>query len=560
MKRLFTNLFSFLFILISVFFLNQSQLKAQDQKMYLGYNLWFDNPREILALNAKVGKRLPAGLEVDQVRSGRNKIAFRAVKLDQKFVVVFLPKYHRGLKFEEFKDQLIQPKTFQELTAGLTQMEIDNILAGTVNPGMSKKAVLIAYGPPPQHKTPSIAENTWYYWVKKSGRPIDIKFDASGLVTEGAAVEKEGAEAVVNVEKQNTKQTSAPAIDNAPPVIVITDPPLNRGMKPKLDAKTYIIKGTASDPSGVFEVLVNGIEANLKAGGDFWAEILLAVGENNVTVKATDTKKNTSQQTFVIVREGDASAPITAQPAAKQSISITHGRYYALIIGIQDYADRSINDLDEPVADATSIKNILIRDYTFEPQDVILLQNPDRATIMRNFEDLSRKVTQNDNLFIFYAGHGYWDEKFQQGYWLPSDATKDLRTQWISNSTVVDYIRGIQSNHTLLVTDACFSGGIFKTRSAFSDVPPAVNELYKLPSRKAMTSGTLKEVPDHSVFVEYLTKRLDENKEQYLSSEQLFVSFRTAVINNSPIQQIPQYGEIRQCGDEGGDFIFVKRK
>ena len=110
------------------------------------------------------------------------------------------------------------------------------------------------------------------------------------------------------------------------------------------------------------------------------------------------------------------------------------------------------------------------------------------------------------------------------------------------------------------MTDACFSGGIFKTRSAFSDVPPAVNELYKLPSRKAMTSGTLKEVPDHSVFVEYLTKRLDENKEQYLSSEQLFVSFRTAVINNSPIQQIPQYGEIRQCGDEGGDFIFVKRK
>ena len=80
-----------------------------------------------------------------------------------------------------------------------------------------------------------------------------------------------------------------------------------------------------------------------------------------------------------------------------------------------------------------------------------------------------------------------------------------------------------------------------------------------MPSRKAMTSGTLKEVPDRSIFVEYLTKRLEANTEKYLTSEQLFTSFRTAVINNSPVNQIPQYGEIRQSGDEGGDFIFIQR-
>ena len=558
MNRLLKNIHFIPLLLIGFYCIGLSQLKAQDQKKYLGYNLWFDNPREILSLNNKEGKYLPAGLEVDQVKHGRNKIQFRVVKLDQKFLVIFFPKYHRGVRFNEFLDELIQPKNFQQLTAGLTQFEIDNILAGTVSPGMSKRAVLIAYGPPPQHKTPNTAENTWYYWIRKSGRPIDINFDASGIVTEGEAAQ--GEVAVKDNSKTVISKVNTPAVDNAPPVIVVTDPPLNRGMKPKHNDKTYIIKGTASDPSGVFEVLVNGIEANLKAGGDFWAEVLLAVGENNITITATDTKKNTARNSFVIIREADASAPITAQPAVQIPASIEHGKYYALIIGVQDYADRSINDLDEPVNDAIQLKNILIKDYTFEPQDVVLLTNPDRTTIMRNFEDLSRKVSSNDNLFIFYAGHGYWDEKFQQGYWLPSDASKNHRTQWISNSTIVDYIRGIQSNHTLLITDACFSGGIFKTRSAFSDVPPAVNELYKLPSRKAMTSGTLLEVPDHSVFVEYLTKRLNENNDKYLSSEQLFVSFRTAVINNSPIQQVPQFGEIRQCGDEGGDFIFVKRK
>jgi len=73
-----------------------------------------------------------------------------------------------------------------------------------------------------------------------------------------------------------------------------------------------------------------------------------------------------------------------------------------------------------------------------------------------------------------------------------------------------------------------------------------------------MTSGTLTEVPDRSSFTRYLLDRLNENEEMYLSSEQLFSSFRIAVINNS--DAIPQYGEIRNVGDEGGDFIFLRKK
>ena len=72
-----------------------------------------------------------------------------------------------------------------------------------------------------------------------------------------------------------------------------------------------------------------------------------------------------------------------------------------------------------------------------------------------------------------------------------------------------------------------------------------------------MTSGTLKEVPDRSVFLLYLNKRLQENTQPYISAEELFSSFKTAVLNNSP--NIPQYGEIKDTGDEGGDFIFIKK-
>ena len=115
----------------------------------------------------------------------------------------------------------------------------------------------------------------------------------------------------------------------------------------------------------------------------------------------------------------------------------------------------------------------------------------------------------------------------------------------------------IKSKHTLLIDDACFGGAIFKTRTAFPDARKAIQKLYELTSRKAMTSGTLTEVPDLSAFINFLVERLENNTEKYLSSDQLFSSFRIAVINNS--NAIPQYGEIRNVGDQVGDFIFIKK-
>lgn len=171
-----------------------------------------------------------------------------------------------------------------------------------------------------------------------------------------------------------------------------------------------------------------------------------------------------------------------------------------------------------------------------------------------------KKVTPDDNLLIFYAGHGHWDEKLKQGFWLPVDASeKKNRGTWFSNADLKTYIGGINARHTLLITDACFGGSIFKTREAFTDASADIQELYRYPSRKAMTSGALNAVPDRSVFIEYLIKRLQNNDKKFISAEQLFYSFKTAVINNSANNQIPQFGEIRETGDEGGDFIFVRR-
>ena len=232
------------------------------------------------------------------------------------------------------------------------------------------------------------------------------------------------------------------------------------------------------------------------------------------------------------------------------------GTYYALVIGINDYADPEISSLDKPIQDAQTFCNILASRYTFYEENIRFLKNPTYAEIYSAFEYFKKRVTSDDNFLIFYAGHGVWDKESEIGYWLPADARKNTTRDWLRNSSLKDFLKEIKSKYTLLVSDACFGGSIFKTRATFSDASTAINMLYELPSRKAMTSGTLTEVPDQSAFIKYMVERLMNNTEKYLSSEQLFSSFRLAVINNSG-GVVPQYGEIADVGDQGGDFIFI---
>jgi hypothetical protein len=189
---------------------------------------------------------------------------------------------------------------------------------------------------------------------------------------------------------------------------------------------------------------------------------------------------------------------------------------------------------------------------------VKVLRNPKRADIINELDYLREKVSESDNLLIFYAGHGHYDDKANVGYWLPSDASNSSSADWFPNTTLVNHLKAINSKHTLLITDACFAGSIFKTRSVKMPEELVYERIYEKPSRKAMTSGTNTEVPDESAFIKYLIQRLEENQETYLSSQKLFSNMIDAVISNSNV--LPQYGEIQNVLNEGGDFIFLKNK
>ena len=242
----------------------------------------------------------------------------------------------------------------------------------------------------------------------------------------------------------------------------------------------------------------------------------------------------------------------------EDNLKFLMGDYYALLVGISEYQDLGINDLVQPAIDVKDFKKVLRRDYNFLEKNTFILTDPTREELLNQLDMLSGLVNANDSLLIFYAGHGFWDDKFEQGYWLPSDAKPNAKASWISNATIRDYMKGIGTKHTLLISDACFSGGLFRTRSAFNEETKLNDVLFQLTSRKAITSGTLTEVPDNSVFLKYLLKQLEVNPNQYLTSSELFNRFRLAVLNNSMLDQVPQHGVVQGSGDEGGDFIFKK--
>ena len=218
--------------------------------------------------------------------------------------------------------------------------------------------------------------------------------------------------------------------------------------------------------------------------------------------------------------------------------------------------------MNNPALDAHKVHKVLTQRYTFEPENAQLLTNPTRTQIIEAFDELQRKVKPNDNLLVFYAGHGLWsgDEKDAYngtGFWLPTDAKKTSTANNLRNTTVQDYLAAIPAKHILVISDACFGGSLFRKTKSINIAPPDIEKQYALKSRKGMTAGNLKEVPDISIFTNQLVKTLQNNTAPYYSSYDLFTAIRKPVLSNT--NNTPIHLPIQDTGDAAGYFIFIRR-
>lgn len=268
-----------------------------------------------------------------------------------------------------------------------------------------------------------------------------------------------------------------------------------------------------------------------------------------------------------------------AQPAARpdnasnperklNTFDLDFGRYFALIIGNQDYS--KIESLGSPEHDAMEIAELLRNKYGFE---VEVFLNANNIQLMEKINDLDERLNENDNLLIYYAGHGARVQagNVQNGYWLPVNADPPPRdTFWVSNEFVTRHLSRIRARRVLVVADSCYAGLLSDAPSylMLKDAPEYTEEFmrYKLPkrSRLLLSSGGDEPVMDdggsgHSVFASVLLETL-RNNEKILSGPQLFTAIQSKVKQNSTARgmaQEPEFKVIKGAGHEVGDFFFV---
>ncbi|MGA0843732.1 MAG: caspase family protein [Arenicellales bacterium] len=237
--------------------------------------------------------------------------------------------------------------------------------------------------------------------------------------------------------------------------------------------------------------------------------------------------------------------------------NLDYGNYYALVIGNNSYKD--FPSLRAAINDANEISNTLRKGYGF---DVELLENAGRADILRSLKGLREKVGPRDNVLIYYAGHGWLDTVADEGYWLPVDAERDDDSNWLATDRVVSQIKAMKAKHVMVVADSCFSGTITRGISIEQKDPEWFSQIVNKKARTALTSGGLEPVLDsgsngHSAFAHAFITLLEENQ-GVIDGSQLFGKLRPKVMVNTT--QTPQYGKIHMAGDDGGDFLFVRRQ
>ncbi len=236
------------------------------------------------------------------------------------------------------------------------------------------------------------------------------------------------------------------------------------------------------------------------------------------------------------------------------------GKSWFLGSGINDY--RHFPPLNNAVRDVQAIQTLLQERYDLNEAELLLDEQASRRAILRKLEELARKVKPEEKVLILFSGHGYLSPA-GLGFWVPVEAESGYSDDYIPNSRLRDFLQEIRSRHTLIVSDACFSGALF-AKGPTRRSPEAEEVLETKISRYGFCSGrSNEEVYDgppgaHSPFAGSILSILRENQKPRLRVSLLAeeVMSRTA----SQYRQLPHHGPLFDVGDKGGQYVFRLRR
>jgi hypothetical protein len=333
---------------------------------------------------------------------------------------------------------------------------------------------------------------------------------------------------------------------------------------------TLLLAGKVKAAGGLQSLSINDHEEVVDRDGFFTAQVALKGTEGErVHLLALDrARRKASLEMIVPGRVRVASVgPATGDRPVRPAPNLSLGTFHALVIGNNEY--KGFKRLQTAVNDAEVIAGILRDRYGFK---VKLLRNATRVQILSELNDLRQRLTDKDNLLIYYAGHGELDQKNQRGYWLPVDAEPGNTANWISNIDLSDMLNLMAVKHLLVVADSCYaatltrsSSGRLEAAMTEEELNRAVQNLANKRARLVLTSGGVEPVLDntggaHSVFAQIFIETLEANDGVLLGRDvfqrvQLRVN---AIAQRWAVPQVPEYAPIKYAGHEGGDFFFLR--
>lgn len=344
---------------------------------------------------------------------------------------------------------------------------------------------------------------------------------------------------VVNV--KDTKDTSAP-------LILISNPANIMDNKVFVYKDMFDLRGIVTDDSGVRSLKINNIETPVRANSNFIYTIQLAMGENYVSIEVTDVNDNIALKKFIVLRKNMEGEEYIGETAVN----------HLFVVSINNYTHWP--KLNNAVKDGNDLVSALLTKYNFEFSNVTLLKDEQatRTNIYNGLRSLIEKVGAKDNLVIYFSGHGFFDPLLNEGYWIPREANTNSAGEYVSNTDILKILNAINSQHTFLIADACFSGALFSdSRRGYTD------QVEKFKSRWGLASGRLETVSDgtagsNSPFAKRVIQFLNETDKDKFPISELIQYVKTQVAEDT--DQTPIGNPLKALGDEGGEMVLYKKK
>jgi len=315
--------------------------------------------------------------------------------------------------------------------------------------------------------------------------------------------------------------------------------------------KSYILLGGGNeiDVEEVYKEVILDLESKFE-DANFnikmpIQEYVFSVGKQNWLNKLKERKEYDKQ---------DIKTAGAFERDKKNRLTLSQKKNHLLSIGINKYGN-GIATLNNAVRDAQAFETILKDKYGISNVVSLYDEAATLDNIFNAFDQLKKTITKDDNLIVYFSGHG--DLVNNRGYWIPVDAIVDKRRTYLSNHEIKDWLSDLAAHHILVIADSCFSGALLQKGQSMD-----VTRYYAIPSRWVMTSGQIEVVPDgfagyRSPFAKSLLTQLELNPKPYLSMRELWLNMREGIISNS--KQTPLCDPVREVNHQGGEYYFIDK-